>query len=82
MAMARPPSVMVLSVTPNLSSRMMAVSSESGMAVMEMNAVRKWPRNRNSTTATRMPPSVKRMFDVVQRVFDERGGPVQARIKL
>ena len=57
MAMASPPSVMVFSVTPILSSSTIAVSSESGIAVIEINAARKWPRNKNKTSATKMPPT-------------------------
>ena len=41
---------------------MTAVSSDSGMAVSEMHAVRTLPSNRNSTTATRMPPSASECF--------------------
>ena len=57
MAIASPPSVIVFKVTPNLSKRMIAVSKDRGMAVREMNAVRKCPRKRNSTTPTNTPPS-------------------------
>jgi hypothetical protein len=41
MAIANPPSVMVFRLMPNLSISTIAVSSDSGMAVSEMNAVRK-----------------------------------------
>ena len=41
--MTRPPSVMVLMLMPNFSSTMTAVSSDIGIAVSEMNAVRALP---------------------------------------
>jgi hypothetical protein len=48
---------MVLSVTPSRSSTMTAVSSASGIAVSEMKAVRKCPRNNSNTTATSAAPT-------------------------
>jgi hypothetical protein len=60
--MANPPRVMVLMVMPNFSMTMTAVSSESGMAMSEMQAVRTLPSNRKSTTATRMPPRASECF--------------------
>ena len=57
MAMANPPSVMVLMDTPRQSSTITAASSESGMEMNEMNAVRRSSRKRNSTTPTSTPPS-------------------------
>ena len=39
-------------VMPHFSITITAVNSDSGMAVMEMHAVRTLPSNRNSTTET------------------------------
>ena len=56
-AIARPPSVIVLSVMPKLFSTMTAASNDRGMARHEIAAVRMSKRNRNSTTMTKTPPS-------------------------
>jgi hypothetical protein len=47
MAMAKPPSVIVLSVTPKRFRRMTDDSSDSGMTMMQIKAVRKFHRNLN-----------------------------------
>jgi hypothetical protein len=48
------------------------------MAVSEMNAVRTWPRNRNSTTATSTAPEPQRaQAMLVSAVLDEVRRPVQ-----
>ncbi len=57
-AMARPPSVIVSSEAPSRSSTMVAVRSDSGMAVQEMAAVLRSNRKRNRTTITSMPPRI------------------------
>mgnify|MGYP003340467546 CR=1 FL=1 len=57
MATARPPSVIVFNVTPSRSSAITAASSESGMAVKEISAVRQSSRNRNKITPTNAAPS-------------------------
>ena len=56
-AIVRPPSVIVLSVTPRQSSTMIATSSDSGIETSEINVVRRSNRNRNRITATRIAPS-------------------------
>ena len=61
-AMTSPPSVIVLIVIPSFSSTMTAVSSETGIAVSEIAAVRALPSKRNSTTATNTPPSASECF--------------------
>ena len=57
MAIASPPSVMVLMELPMASRISTAATRESGMAVKEMKVVRKFQRNRKSTTVTMIPPS-------------------------
>ncbi len=52
MAMARPPSVMVLMERPKAWNTMAVARIDTGMAVSEMTVVRQLRRNRNSTTAT------------------------------
>jgi len=56
-AMARPPSVSVFSVMPIRCNTPTATSSDSGIAVSELNAVRRLNRKANSTTATSAAPS-------------------------
>ena len=58
MAIAMPPRVIVLIVMPQASMARIATTKESGMAVREMNVVRKFQRKRNSTTVTMIPPSM------------------------
>jgi hypothetical protein len=53
MAMAMPPRVMVLMERPKYLKTRAVVSTETGMAVREMKVVRKLPRKRNSTAATK-----------------------------
>ena len=65
-AIARPPSVIVLSVIPIRSRSTMPARSESGIAVHEMAAVRTSKRKtrRTSTTSTAPRTSEVRMFRV------------------
>jgi hypothetical protein len=57
-AIARPPSVIVLSVIPNFCIIITAARSDSGIAASEIHAVRTLPISRKRTTATRMPPTI------------------------
>ena len=57
MAMAMPPSVIVLMVAPNALSVSTAATSESGMAVMVMSVARPLARNTSTTTMTSSTPS-------------------------
>ena len=59
MAMAIPPRLIVLMVSPIALSTSTAVSSERGSAMREMIVVRVLIRNRNSTMTTNSPPSNK-----------------------
>ena len=54
MAIASPPSVMVLERNAESIHHIIAVSNDNGMAVSEMKAVRKCPRNK-ITSATSTP---------------------------
>ena len=56
-AMAMPPSVIVLMVAPKARSTRMAAASDSGIAVSVMAAARTLARNSRTTTMTRNPPS-------------------------
>ena len=49
--------MIVLSEIPSRSSTITAASSESGIAVREMSAVRRFPRKSSSTPATSTAPS-------------------------
>ena len=57
MAIARPPSVMVLMLWPIAFMTIAVVTSESGMAVSVMAVVRKLRRKMNNTSTTRIAPS-------------------------
>ena len=57
MAMAKPPSVMVLIVRPKYLNTSTVTRIETGMAVSEMIVVRTFSRKANSTIATMMAPS-------------------------
>ena len=59
MPMASPASDIRLADSPACSLKMKAISIASGKAVITTMAERNSPRNRNSTTATRMAPSIK-----------------------
>ena len=54
MAMARPPSVIVLMPIPNQLMTRTVATSESGMAVRLMNVVPKFQRNRNPSATMRV----------------------------
>ena len=71
MAIAMPPSVIVLMLAPKARSARTAAASESGMAVSVMAAARRLARNSTTTTTTRMPPSRSARDDVVDRDLDE-----------
>ena len=47
------------------------MTSDSGMAVSEMNVVRKLSRNRNRTMSTSTAPIDQRLADVVDAPVDE-----------
>src|SRR5215471_6376566 len=55
-AIARPPRVIVLSVTPKCCKTATAARSDSGMAEQQMAAVRRSNRNKNRMITTNMPP--------------------------
>ena len=57
MAMASPPSVMVLIDIPMTWNTMSVVSTESGIATSEMKVVCQFSRNTNSTMATQISAS-------------------------
>ena len=56
-AMARPPSVMVLIDRPSAWNTSAVTRMETGIAVSEMSVVRRLSRKANSTTATMIAPS-------------------------
>ncbi len=74
MAMARPPSVMALRVAPSALSTTIAASSDSGMAVHEIVAVRRSNRNRHSTTTTRTPPSSRELRTLLVEIAMKSAG--------
>ena len=57
MAIAMPPSVIVSIVSPSPAKTSAVVSTESGIAASVMRLVRKFQRNRKSTTKTQIAPS-------------------------
>jgi hypothetical protein len=57
-AMARPPKVIVLNVTPRRVSTIAAAKSDSGMAAHETAAIRRSNRKRNITTVTKTAPNI------------------------
>ena len=57
MAMAMPPRLMVLRLSPNASSTSIVTSSDSGRVIREMTVVRKLARKTKSTMTTKMAPS-------------------------
>ena len=57
MAMARPPSVIVFKLNPKRSSTTTPASSDNGMAVQEIAAVRKFIKNNINTATTSTAPS-------------------------
>ena len=59
MAMARPPSVMVLIDSPKYLKTSAVIRIEIGIAVSEINVVRQLNRNRNSTIATTISASTR-----------------------
>ena len=54
MAMAMPPRLMVLRLSPNASSTSIVTSSDSGRVIREMTVVRKLARKTKSTMTTKM----------------------------
>ena len=73
MAIARPPSVIVLMVTPKPRSTRIAAASDSGIAVSVIAAARVLARKISTTAITRMPPSRSAVDHVVHRDLDEVG---------
>ncbi len=57
MAIAMPPSVIVLMLAPKARSARTAAASESGIAVSVMALALRFERNSSTITTTRMPPS-------------------------
>ena len=57
MAIARPPSVIVLIEMSNALKTSAVMSSDNGIAVSVMNVVRKFSRKRKRTMTTRIEPS-------------------------
>ena len=62
MAMAIPPSDIVLIVRPRMRSVKIENRIESGMVTNEMTVVRTFIRNRNNTITTKMAPSKRALF--------------------
>ncbi len=58
MAMARPPSVMVLMVRPKARNTRTVIRIDIGIAVSEMSVARPFIRKTNSTSATTMAASI------------------------
>ena len=56
-ATARPPRVIVFTLSPNTAKTTAVITIESGIAVRVMNVVRRFIRNRNRMTRTRIAPS-------------------------
>ena len=75
MAIAMPPSVIVLMVAPNARRTRTAAASDSGIAVSVMAAARRLARNSNTMTTTSRPPSRSALDDVVDGDLDEVGLP-------
>src|SRR5262245_58757924 len=73
-AIASPPRVMALSVTPNAVRTITALRSESGIAMQQIAAVRRSNRNRNRTMTTRIPPRNKESRTLVVAVSMKSAG--------
>ena len=73
MAMARPPSVIVLMVRPNSWKTITVIRMEIGMAVSEIAVVRQFSRNRNRTHGDDDERLDQHAQHVVDRHLDERG---------
>ena len=73
-AIARPPRVMVSSEAPSRSSTRVAASSESGIAVQEIAAVRRSNRNRNRTTITSTAPTISESLTLLVAVLMKFAG--------
>jgi len=72
MAMARPPRLMVLMVSPKAWSTRIAISMESGKAMSEIRVVRAFIRKKNSTITTKMAPSNKDFWMLLMELLMKR----------
>ena len=72
MAMAIPPRLMVLMVSPMKCKVRMETSSERGSVTSEMTVVRTLARNRNKTMTTKMPPSKSDFFTLLMELSMKR----------
>ena len=72
MAMAIPPRLMVLMVSPMKCKVSMETSSERGSVTSEMTVVRTLARNRNKTMTTKMPPSKSDFFTLLMELSMKR----------
>ena len=73
MAIAMPPSVIVLMVAPKARRTSTAAASDSGIAVSVMAAARRLARKSSTITTTSRPPSRSAVIDVVDGDLDEVG---------
>ena len=72
MAMAIPPKLMVLIVSPMKCRVRMDTSSESGRVTSEIIVVRTLARNRNKTMTTKIPPSKRDFFTLLMELSMKR----------
>ena len=72
MAMAIPPRLMVLIVSPMKCRVRMDTSSESGRVTSEIIVVRTLARNRNKTMTTKIPPSKRDFFTLLMELSMKR----------
>ena len=82
MAIAMPPSVIVLMVMPSSFIAKIATTSESGIATTEIAVARKFQRKRNRMMTTRIAPSRSACITFSIDTDDEVGLPEQLRVDL
>ena len=72
MAMAKPPRLIVLMVSPKALSVRMAATKASGMVTSEMSVVRTFIRKMKSTMTTKMAPSMRALFTLSMELLMKR----------
>ena len=72
MAMAKPPRLIVLMVSPNALSVRIAATNAKGMVTSEMMVVRTFMRNTKSTMTTKMAPSMRERFTLSMELLMKR----------
>ena len=72
MAMAKPPRLIVLMVSPNALSVRMAATKAKGMVTSEMMVVRTFIRKMKSTMTTKMAPSMSERFTLSMELLMNR----------